>query len=342
MEWKKILILTGIGIVVYAGIKYLLPPAIPFLLGWLLAAMVLPGAKWMEKKWHIRRGIAGGILIVLLTAGVGFGVWKLSELLVEQVRHLLVNVGLWGRQADGFLDTCCCVIEQCTGIEAQNIRQFLVYQAGRIQEEVQRMIGTASMGYLVTLVKGVVTLGGGILIILIFGTLVIKDMEEFRKKMEQGKISGHCLCVGRKICAAGGRYLKAQCCIMGIVGVVCIAGFWLLKNPYFVVAGLAVGFLDALPLIGAGTILVPWAVIWCIKGAYMTALGYLLLYVAANLIRQLLEPRILGKQMGIHPALMLVSVYGGFFLYGFTGFFLGPVTVLIVRTVWEEIQVKIK
>lgn len=309
-----------------------------FFLGWLLASMVLPAAKWIEKKWHIRRGIAGGILIGILTAGLGFAVWKLFGLLVLQARNLLENVGLWAEQAKGFLNTCCCTIETYTGIRAEQVRQFLVYQAGRIQEQVQKNMGTACLGYLVTLVKGVVTLAGGVIVVVIFGTLVIRDMEEFREKMSKGRISSIFLSVGRKICAAGGRYLKAQCCIMGIVGLVCVAGFWLLKNPYFVVAGLTVGFLDALPLIGAGTILIPWAILWWIRGDYMMGTGYLLLYLAADLVRQFLEPRMLGKQMGIHPALMLAAVYGGFFLYGFAGFFLGPVTVLVVQTVWTEVK----
>ena len=125
---------------------------------------------------------------------------------------------------------------------------------------------------------------------------------------------------------------------MGIISAVCVIGFWILGNPYFAVAGIVVGLLDALPLIGAGTILIPWALLWVLRGQYMTALGYLILYLAADLTRQFLEPRILGKEIGLHPAVMLVSVYGGFFLYGFAGFFLGPATVLILRIVWDEMM----
>ena len=84
-------------------------------------------------------------------------------------------------------------------------------------------------------------------------------------------------------------------------------------------------------------ILIPWALLWLIRGKYLLALGYLLLYFAADLLRQFLEPRMLGKEMGMHPALMLASVYIGFFVYGFAGFLLGPATVLIVRVAAMEI-----
>ena len=67
------------------------------------------------------------------------------------------------------------------------------------------------------------------------------------------------------------------------------------------------------------------------------ALGYLALFLVADLVRQFLEPKILGKEIGIHPALMLVSVYGGIFLYGVAGFVLGPVTVLIYMNIWKEL-----
>ena len=81
MNWKKILAVVGIGIAVYAGMRYLFWAAVPFLLGWFLAGLVLPAAKWMERKLHIRRGIAGGILIGLLTVLLAVVVWKLSGLL---------------------------------------------------------------------------------------------------------------------------------------------------------------------------------------------------------------------------------------------------------------------
>lgn len=338
VEWKKILVMTGIGAGVYAGMRYLLPPAVPFLLGWLLASMILPAAKWMEKRMHIRRGIAGGILIGSATVGAAWGIWKLAIAVISQVEKLMVNLNGWSSQAESFLDSCCRAIETYTGIHAEDARNFLIYQAGRIQEEVQNKLGSACLGYLMTAVRGIVVLAGGVLVMIIFGTLVIKDMEEFRQKISRGKYTGKIAAIWKKICFAGGKYLKAQCVLMGIISVICMAGFWLLGNSYFAVAGIVVGLLDALPLIGAGTILIPWALLWVLRGEYLTALGYLILYLAADLTRQFLEPRILGKEIGLHPAMMLVSVYGGFFLYGFAGFFLGPVTVLILRTVWEEMM----
>lgn len=337
MEWKKYILFAGTGIVVYAGMRYLLPAAIPFLLGWLLASMVLPVAVWLEKHLGIRRGIAGGILIGVFTVILGWGLWELAGLLVVQTRELMERIGIFADQAQGYLDNCCTLMAKITGIGEGNIREFLVYHVGKIQEEVQQKMSTAWLGYAVTVTKGIVTLAGGMVVAILFGTLLVKDLEEIRRWMGAGKVRGKILTIGQKICRAGGRYIKAQFLIMCLVALVCMGGFWILKNPYFVVAGVIVGILDALPLIGVGTILIPWAILWCIQGEYMIGLGYFILFLAANLTRQFAEPHIVGKEMGMHPALLLISVYGGFFLYGFPGFLLGPVTVLVMQTVWEEL-----
>lgn len=337
MEWKKYILFAGTGIVVYVGMRYLLPAAIPFLLGWLLASMVLPVAVWLEKHLGIRRGIAGGILIGVFTVILGWGLWELAGLLVVQTRELMERIGIFADQAQGYLDNCCTLMAKITGIREGNIREFLVYHVGKIQEEVQQKMSTAWLGYAVTVTKGIVTLAGGMVVAILFGTLLVKDLEEIRRWMGAGKVRGKILTIGQKICRAGGRYIKAQFLIMCLVALVCMGGFWILKNPYFVVAGVIVGILDALPLIGVGTILIPWAILWCIQGEYMIGLGYFILFLAANLTRQFAEPHIVGKEMGMHPALLLISVYGGFFLYGFPGFLLGPVTVLVMQTVWEEL-----
>lgn len=338
MEWKKIGIASGIGIVVYMGIRYLLPVAIPFFIGWLFAVKVLPMACWMEKRWKIPRGIGGGILILFFTGTTSYIVWRFAELFLAQVGSLLEKVNLWSKDTMVFFERCCQVMGKYTGIETGQIRQFLIFQAGKIQEELQNHVGTEGLGYLITTIKGLGILGAGFITAVIFGTLVVKDVENIRRKMEKRTFTRKLLIIGRKICQTGGKYLKGQLFIMLVVSTVCIVGFWFLKNPYFVAAGVLVGFLDMLPLIGTGTILIPWSILWCIQGEYAKAAGYFLLYLVAYLVRELLEPKVLGKQIGLHPALMVVSVYVGFYIYGFAGFFLGPLTLVIMGIVWEEIE----
>lgn len=337
MNGKQILLLAGISAAVCIVIKYVLPPAIPFLLGWMLAIWVLPVAKWIEKKTHIKRGIAGGLIIGVVSILSGYGILKGIQLLLKQIKRLVITVQDWTGQSDHVLKHWCAIAEEYTGIDDGKIKNFILEQVDSVLIVLQQRAGEYCMDGIWNVVNQCIVWGGGIIIMIIFGILLIQDMEDIRRRMEDGPVLGKLSTIGKKVYHAGGKYIKAQGCLMLIIGVVCVAGLWIMGNPYFVVAGLVIGVLDALPVIGAGTILIPWAILWLLKGEYMTALGYFLLYVAVDLLRQFLEPKILGKEIGLHPAWMLISVYGGFFLYGFTGFILGPISVVIIQTLWKEI-----
>ena len=179
VERKKIWYGIGTGLGVYVGMRYLFPAAVPFLLGWMLASMVLPAARWMERRWKIRRGIGGGLLILVITVTAALLLWKAGGLLVAQVQGLLAGISDWGEKAGNFLDSCCAVLENVTGISAEKSRNFLIYQAGLLAEQLQNRLGPACLGYLLTLVKGIIALGGGVLVVILFGTLVLKDMDQF-------------------------------------------------------------------------------------------------------------------------------------------------------------------
>ncbi len=335
---RKILAMTGLGILVYVGIKYLLLPVIPFLLGWALACWILPVAKWFERRLHIKRGIAGGILVGTAVIGISWAILGLGNLLLKQISSLGTWISGWKEQKNKIFHQCCQAVERYVGIDQTEVYEFLVVQEERIGRKVQDTISTEGPDYLMGMVKDGIFVVSSVLVVVIFAVLLIKDMEEFQRKIQENSIACAIWRVGKNIGKAGGRYLKAQGEIMLVVGLVCVVGLWLLGNPYFLLWGILIGFLDALPVLGVGIILIPWAVIWLLRENYWLALGYVVLFFVADLARQFLEPKILGKEMGIHPALMLAAVYGGFFLYGVSGFVLGPVTVLIFINVWKEFR----
>ena len=335
---KKILIMMVLGILVYAGIKYLLVPVIPFLLGWLLACWILPLAKWFERKLHIKRGVAGGILVGAATIGIGWLLLFLGNLLLKQISFLKDWILGWNGQKNRIYNQCCQAVERYVGIEQRDVYQFLVLQEEKLGQKLQNTVSTQGIDYLVDVLKNGIFIVSSVLVVFIFAVLLIKDMEDFQEKIQKIPVASAVWRIGKDIGKAGGKYLKAQGEIMLVVGLVCVLGLWILGNPYFVLWGILIGVLDALPVLGVGIILIPWAVIWLVRGNYWLAVGYLILFFVADLVRQFLEPKILGKEIGIHPALMLAAVYGGIFLYGVTGFVLGPVTVLIYMNIWKEIS----
>ena len=95
---------------------------------------------------------------------------------------------------------------------------------------------------------------------------------------------------------------------------------------------------DALPVFGVGTIMVPWGALTLLRGDTFTGLGLLAVYGAASLTRTFLEPRFLGRQIGLSPLLTLVCLYAGFRLYGILGMILLPVAVILCKQIIELLE----
>ncbi len=337
---KKIFMMVGLGILVYVGIKYLLVPTIPFLLGWALACWILPLAKWFERKIHVKRGIVGGVLVGAATLGIGWLFLGLGNLLLKTLSSLVAKVSDWEIQKNRMYHQCCQALERYAGMDEGKVYQFLVLQEENITQRLQNVMSNDGAKYLLGMFKGGIFVVSSVLVVFIFAVLLIKDMEEFQKKIQEIPFTNAVWKIGKDVGRAGGRYLKAQAKIMVVVGLVCVVGLWILGNPQCLLWGVLIGFLDALPVLGVGMILIPWALLWLLRGNYWLFIGYLVLFLVADLVRQFLEPKLLGKEIGIHPALMLIAVYGGIFLYGVAGFILGPISVVIYTNVWKNFKEK--
>ena len=142
----------------------------------------------------------------------------------------------------------------------------------------------------------------------------------------------------RRVYHAGGGYVKAQFLIMLMVTTVCVIGLFCTGNSYALIAGAGIGFCDALPFLGTGTILIPWAVIELLQGKYLLAAAYAVIYTISTLTRELLEPKLVGNKLGMPPLVVVGAVYVGLRVYGLWGFALGPVSYILIREIWRELQ----
>ena len=124
---------------------------------------------------------------------------------------------------------------------------------------------------------------------------------------------------------AGRAYLKTQGITMALTMAVSTAGLWVLGSPYPIILGMVIGLLDALPVLGTGTVFVPWALVLAAGGEWGRAAGFLALYLACYFLREFMEARIMGNEIGLTPLESLAAIYVGWRLFGLTGFILGPV-----------------
>lgn len=132
-----------------------------------------------------------------------------------------------------------------------------------------------------------------------------------------------------------GSYLRAQCIIICITFVELLIAFLLLKQSYPLTLALVVAIVDTLPILGTGTVLIPWAIISAITGNIGLGIGLLLSYLVITVIRQLIEPKIVSSNIGIHPFITLLAMYIGFKIFGLFGLIVGPVVMVIFKNVFE-------
>ena len=125
-------------------------------------------------------------------------------------------------------------------------------------------------------------------------------------------------------------YIKAQLTLMCISFTVLLVGLSVLKINYAPIIALAIAFIDALPFFGSGAILWPWSVVAFIMGNTLEGIGLIIIYLCVILMRQFMEPKIVSKNIGVHPLITLMSMYVGFRIFSLGGMILGPLVMVIL------------
>ncbi len=221
-------------------------------------------------------------------------------------------------------------MEKLTGVDAVKIETQVVEKFNCLVETATAEKMSELMGNSMTILKKTISCFTIIIVTFISVLLFVKDFGKMKEKCRNNKCCQVIYDIVKKVLTATGTYLRAQLIIMSFISTLCVIALYFLKNPYALLVGILIGFFDILPFIGTGTILVPWAVVEFTMGNYKEAVVLLLLFAACSFIRELLEPKLIGKRLGIYPIAVLMAIYVGIRLFGICGIVLGPVSILII------------
>lgn len=335
--WSDVLFLTGITIAVYLGIRFLLPLVFPFLLAILFAALLHPVVKKLENRIKIPRGILSFLVVILALLIIGLPVIWLVFKLIREFCSLIGGYKNWKGEVEEIWCMCSERIEQISGV---NTATFLNWGSGRansVMTNLQEKVVPFLMDCSINGLKGIAGFFWKFLVTMVATILTLTDYPGLRRRFLQttpGKIAGR---LGKNTMHAGGTYLKAQMIIFSIVSVICVIGLFLTGNRYALLAGIGIGFCDALPFLGTGTIFIPWLILKLFQGEYLFAVVYGLLYIICNIVREFLEPKLVGKGLGIHPLSVIFSIYVGMCVFGGIGILFGPLSALVI---WELYQMR--
>lgn len=339
-EGKKIIIITGITLAVYLAIQYLLPYVIPFLIAYLLVHMLNPVIEAIRKKipWK-KTVIAAGVMVIFLSLCT-MVFYYLYRILMGQVQKVAMNFDYYYDCFCGVIDQCCMIAEQKFGVQVDEIKTFVYAGMDEVTRQIRVYMIPGVVNYSVKYLKKLVRAAIFLIMLFVAVVLLMRDYDEMKEKLEKYTIYQHYHNITERMWKQGGMYMKAQISIIAIVMLLCTLGLWGLGNPYFLLLGIGIGLLDALPFIGTGSALIPIAAVMAFQKRFRLSLGYIGLFLLTYIVREFLEPRLIGGKLGIYPFVMIVVVYVGLYLYGPSGVILGPVTLLLIMEIWREIQGK--
>ena len=334
------------GAVLWLGVRYILPLAFPFIIGLILALLAKPGTVFFRKRWHLPGAAASAVsvslvILLFLTLVVALGAYALKQAasVAASVPDLQQTLGETVGQARALVtDALNSAPQSLQPLLYKVAESTLQSGQGLVDTAVQRI--PAILAALVSRIsQGTLTLGTGVLA----GVMLSSRLPALRKKLwgvlpDKWKET-YLPALGTAKTTLKG-WLKAQLKLMGITWLIVSIGLMAAGVPYgFLWAGL-VAVVDAVPVLGTGTVLIPWALFLLLQGSTAQAVILLVTFVAAMLTRTALEPRLVGRQIGLDPLVTLAAFYVGFRLWGIPGMILCPLLAAVGKTFWESVPVQ--
>ena len=334
MKLLFVIIVSIIG--VYFGFEYILPLFTPFLLAYLIAWILLPLVKFLNRTFRMPKMLGGVLSLGLLGTIAIWIISYLGNVFIQQVITLLQNLPIYLAVLSTRVDSFCSGCDNFFGIQIGSARELIDSNMKNILYTVKTDIMPKITSQSLNMVVGIIGAVGVILIIIVSILLLIKDEEVNGKSFRRTIFYPDIHIVTSKLSETGIAYLKTQAIMILFIATFCTLGLLLLNNKYALLIGIGIGIFDAFPILGSGLVLVPWSIISLLNQDILSAAILMTLYLGCQLIRQFLEPKLLGNRIGIKPIFTLMSMYVGFRLFGFSGVILGPLGLVIITTIAKE------
>lgn len=330
------LVVMGIVLVL---VRYALPFLWPFLVGFAIAFLLQPLCRWLSRKTGLGKKFCGA-LVIAVAYGVLLGLlWFLGARLLSAaqsifsqlvdtfdlyVRPILERINRWtvesialvsptlapeaGNWMDGVLEGLTSAIAQLSGSAVSCIAN----------------VGVKIPGFLASLSFAVMS---SIFISMDYDRVARFLVRQFPKRFQPVILEAKRYSSGTIL-----QYLRAYLILMGITFVELSVGFAVIgiANPIGVSA--IISLCDALPVLGTGGIVIPWILIELLKGNYSLVIGLTVVYIIVTVVRSLIEPKVIGKQLGLHPLVTLLSIYVGMKVAGIGGMILFPMAMQVISS----------
>ena len=333
------LILLGLYIALELSIFYM-----PFLIAFIISLMIEPAIKKIMKKTHLTRRTSSIIIFVLVSVIIIGGLTWLLITLFSESSSLLQSL-------NDYFDK---LYEQF-----QNLINYFNFDNIHLSDEILEVIQNSTGDFLTTasdwlrnilnnLINFVTSIPSiaiciGITVIALYFICVDKiyildQIEHHLPRLWVKKISIHL----KDLIQTLGGYLKAEATLILVSFVISLIGLYILQIvgfnvQYPLLMALFIGFVDALPILGSGTVMIPWAIICALNGEINLGIAIIILLIIMSVVRQVLEPKLVSKNIGVHPIFTLIAMYTGFKVIGIMGLLVGPIVLIIVKNIFANL-----
>ncbi|MGN1095975.1 MAG: sporulation integral membrane protein YtvI [Eubacteriales bacterium] len=327
--------------VVYIFFRYLLPVFLPFIIAFAVAAAVRRPSEYVADKTGAPKklfSVVFGLLLLSSSAliiGICFSklMGELSSFVggIMERREDIISgaVGISER-----IDELLSRIIPGTDTSAVNFRksisELIIDASKNIISGITVKI-PAFIGYVFSGVPRTLFFIAALVISAVYFCLDFEEFFAFIKEKLAKRPLDALTKMKRVSFLTFGRYIRACFFIFIMTATELTVGFLFLRIRYALLLGVVTAFIDILPVFGSGTVLIPYAVIEFIKGNFALGIGLVALYGIVTLVRQISEPRIMGKSLGIHPIISLLSVYAGYRFFGVIGMIFLPLTAVMIK-----------
>jgi len=333
----KILGIIAVCIIVFAVI-YLGIQFWPFLVGIIVALMLEKPIEFIMKKIKLSRKLVGTILVILVFVIIGFIISFIVSALIDEamslskkipsiVEEIKLEYNIIYHSIDDFLSS--------TSIEISDA----MYKFGLEILSKITSIATDAVNSIISFIMFIPNIMIYIIITFLATLFLVTDRRTITRFMTEPlpnslvkKITNAVVNCFKSL----GGYFRAVCIMITITFIELLIAFSILGMEYPLSLALIVAIVDALPILGTGTILLPWAVYSAITGNIGMGVALLVIYLIVTVVRQLIEPKVVSNNIGIHPFITLLCMYIGFKLIGLFGLVAGPVVLVILKNVFNS------
>mgnify|MGYP000130559373 CR=1 FL=1 len=334
-----IFILIGLYIGLKLSIFYM-----PFLIAFIISLIIEPAIKFIMRKAHLTRRTSSIIIFTIVSILIlGILSWLIITIFSEassllqalndyfdkayiQFNNLISNFNI---DKIHLSQEIVPVIENSTNDILQNASNWLRNSLTGIIDIVTSLPSIA-------ICIGITVIA--LYFICVDKIYILDQVEHHLPKIWVKKIGVHL----KDLIQTLGGYLKAEVSLVLVSFFISLIGLYILEFTGFnvqypLLMALAIGFVDALPILGSGTFMIPWAIICAINGDLNLGIAIIVLLIIMSVVRQILEPKLVSKNIGVHPIFTLIAMYTGFKVIGVIGLLIGPIVLIIVKNIFSNL-----